>query len=104
PHVYPRPHTLHSFPTRRSSDLQTNKVPPGYKDSAKELGAAGDLIIWRTILEIGRTRKAHLVFVSGDEKADWWYRASGSVLYPRLDRKSTRLNSSHEWISYAVFC
>src|SRR5438105_7881653 len=23
---------------------------------------------------------------------------------PRQDRKSTRLNSSHEWISYAVFC
>src|SRR5215207_10812188 len=22
----------------------------------------------------------------------------------RVDRKSTRLNSSHEWISYAVFC
>src|SRR5438105_7126246 len=22
----------------------------------------------------------------------------------RIDRKSTRLNSSHEWISYAVFC
>src|SRR5207247_6745904 len=23
---------------------------------------------------------------------------------PAVDRKSTRLNSSHEWISYAVFC
>src|SRR5207247_5243675 len=23
---------------------------------------------------------------------------------PTRDRKSTRLNSSHEWISYAVFC
>src|SRR5438105_7358149 len=23
---------------------------------------------------------------------------------PQSDRKSTRLNSSHEWISYAVFC
>src|SRR5438105_7414929 len=23
---------------------------------------------------------------------------------PQIDRKSTRLNSSHEWISYAVFC
>src|SRR5438105_7478318 len=23
---------------------------------------------------------------------------------PWTDRKSTRLNSSHEWISYAVFC
>src|SRR5438105_9438327 len=22
----------------------------------------------------------------------------------QVDRKSTRLNSSHEWISYAVFC
>src|SRR5438105_6064508 len=25
-------------------------------------------------------------------------------LASRGDRKSTRLNSSHEWISYAVFC
>src|SRR5438105_11480849 len=24
--------------------------------------------------------------------------------FERRDRKSTRLNSSHEWISYAVFC
>src|SRR5207247_10990070 len=24
--------------------------------------------------------------------------------FPEEDRKSTRLNSSHEWISYAVFC
>src|SRR5207247_3452365 len=36
---------------------------------------------------------------------------AGAALPPRLlaafgsqDRKSTRLNSSHEWISYAVFC
>src|SRR5438105_6860326 len=28
--------------------------------------------------------------------------AEGFLEY--LDRKSTRLNSSHEWISYAVFC
>src|SRR2546430_9640776 len=26
------------------------------------------------------------------------------VTYPLLDRKSTRLNSSHSQISYAVFC
>src|SRR3989449_11429702 len=26
------------------------------------------------------------------------------ALFPRLDRKSTRLNSSHGYISYAVFC
>src|SRR2546430_12961443 len=28
----------------------------------------------------------------------------GQVLQDRLDRKSTRLNSSHSQISYAVFC
>src|SRR6202048_5441811 len=27
-----------------------------------------------------------------------------STSRPCRDRKSTRLNSSHEWISYAVFC
>src|SRR5438105_11501143 len=26
------------------------------------------------------------------------------IAAPLPDRKSTRLNSSHEWISYAVFC
>src|SRR5438105_7245367 len=31
-------------------------------------------------------------------------RAVGKKRIARLDRKSTRLNSSHEWISYAVFC
>src|SRR2546430_8336544 len=36
-----------------------------------------------------------------------WYSRSDSVScsgLPRLDRKSTRLNSSHSQISYAVFC
>src|SRR5438105_5591851 len=31
-------------------------------------------------------------------------RRDGAVVRQPLDRKSTRLNSSHEWISYAVFC
>src|SRR3712207_7705228 len=31
-------------------------------------------------------------------------RASGSILVSYKDRKSTRLNSSHANISYAVFC
>src|SRR5207247_4668638 len=29
---------------------------------------------------------------------------TGAVSRRPRDRKSTRLNSSHEWISYAVFC
>src|SRR5438105_12159641 len=29
---------------------------------------------------------------------------AAKALHAQTDRKSTRLNSSHEWISYAVFC
>src|SRR3712207_6899407 len=32
------------------------------------------------------------------------YREEGNVRWTTLDRKSTRLNSSHANISYAVFC
>src|SRR5438105_7370516 len=55
---------LHSFPTRRSSDLSR-------RSATRSPGASG----------------------------------TGSVTYRSsdIDRKSTRLNSSHEWTSYAVF-
>src|SRR2546422_4984812 len=33
-----------------------------------------------------------------------WYRPASSHETIKLDRKSTRLNSSHGYISYAVFC
>src|SRR6266849_9751863 len=45
--------------------------------------------LFRSIIRVGPP-------VSGSR----WGREHG----PQLDRKSTRLNSSHEWISYAVFC
>src|SRR5256885_11170854 len=40
--------------------------------------------------------------ISGEEEADYIFRAVRSTV--DLDRKSTRLNSSHLVISYAVFC
>src|SRR5216683_7106170 len=38
--------------------------------------------------------------------AAWWKRSERRLWHrpPRPDRKSTRLNSSHDQISYAVFC
>src|SRR5690606_3244048 len=44
---------------------------------------------------------AHAVMVGGGQGSD---RVSGSSVNPDSDRKSTRLNSSHVKISYAVFC
>lgn len=64
---------------------QLYKIPPGYKDSAKNDNGVGDLLIWFTILKIGETHKKSVIFVSGEEKADWWYRSENQLLYPRYE-------------------
>src|SRR5207247_10421719 len=45
---------------------------------------------------IGNTKFPDFALVTHDNYLD--------ILEIKKDRKSTRLNSSHEWISYAVFC
>jgi hypothetical protein len=60
-------------------------IPPGYKDAAKEDLGIGDFLIWKTILEIGAKNKKHVIFVSGDEKADWQHRSGGSGFLPRYE-------------------
>src|SRR6266851_8936873 len=55
--------------------------------------------------ETGREAKFYSLTRSGQNQLrvekDSWARLTGAV---QLDRKSTRLNSSHITISYAVFC
>lgn len=62
-----------------------NKIPPGYKDGSKSENAIGDLLIWHTILHIGQEHKKPIIFVSGDEKADWWYHSDTDNLFPRYE-------------------
>lgn len=61
------------------------KIPPGYKDFAKEDYGIGDYLIWKTILSLGEKHKRDTVFVSGDEKADWQHRAGKVGLLPRYE-------------------
>src|SRR5205814_10102451 len=86
------PRHLHSFPTRRSSDLI-------------KIDAEGfDLPILETLGDLVRSQRPFLqVEMFSLRKSTTAYRLG---LYDFLvrDRKSTRLNSSHLGISYAVFC
>jgi hypothetical protein len=61
------------------------KIPPGYKDASKTENPQGDLSIWHTLLELGRRKKADIVFVSEDRKPDWWSRSSGSPFTPKYE-------------------
>src|SRR5205807_9011391 len=78
---------LHSFPTRRSSDLPAR--------SQGRRGPRDD----RSVARRDRRRQG-----PRQDRADPRARASRSQLPRAGDRKSTRLNSSHLVISYAVFC
>src|SRR5205809_2274993 len=74
---------LHSFPTRRSSDLyrRVGTLPAPLQDFYRSsTGTSTD-----TSTGFGAERRPER-------------------LVHREDRKSTRLNSSHGYISYAVFC
>ncbi|MEG4581601.1 PIN domain-containing protein [Microcoleus sp. MON1_C5] len=62
-----------------------HKIPPGYKDSGKADEGIGDLLIWQTILKIGEAHKKSVIFVSGEEKPDWWHRSNDQKLYPRYE-------------------
>src|SRR5690348_18056563 len=80
---------LHSFPTRRSSDLVTalaqfHDLLPTILE-ALGLGADSDAFAGRSLMPVIRGEVAQ-------------------VREAIIDRKSTRLNSSHPSISYAVFC
>src|SRR5699024_12300350 len=86
---------LHSFPPRRSSDLAT--VPRGHTLSTPTRPAWGPR----------PTRQVTSVPVTTYEKLhrhSRQYRAFSTADPVPRDRKSTRLNSSHVSISYAVFC
>jgi len=61
-----------------------HKIPPGYKDKSKPDDGIGDLLIWLTILEFAKKKK-DVVFVTGEEKSDWFYKSENQILYPRFE-------------------
>src|SRR5207244_13653695 len=93
---------LHSFPTRRSSDLDFVGTTVTL-DGSQSSDVDGDPLTYRWALTVVPAGSAatlsdpttvHPTFVVDQ----------GGTYVAQLDRKSTRLNSSHQIISYAVFC
>src|SRR5690606_40571744 len=80
---------LHPFPTRRSSDLSITRGP------AKPISAPGSA----STRSATNANDAETPPIVGSVRIE----TNGRCALAR-DRKSTRLNSSHVKISYAVFC
>src|SRR5207253_11473535 len=97
-YCFTAPLALPSFPTRRSSDLALLGDP-------LELGRGGDspAALAREDAQ-QRGQRQHPADGHGGARAGDRGERADRGEQPVQDRKSTRLNSSHVAISYAVFC
>src|SRR5690606_41655678 len=89
------PLALHSFPTRRSSDLAIISIPPV---------EAPHLRVIPTPTAAMTPPKTAFNKISFDTLITGIISIKNDIINTLKDRKSTRLNSSHVKISYAVFC
>src|SRR5690606_40608086 len=85
---------LHSFPTRRSSDLLYDLSNTAEKIGLRSLNVRISKLSLKDVILpcILHWNKNHYIVLYKIKNENY------------LDRKSTRLNSSHVKISYAVFC
>ncbi len=71
--------------TRDFRKRSEHKIAPGYKDGSKSDDGIGDYLIWKTILKLGKEKKCSIIFISGEEKPDWWYRSEKERIFPRFE-------------------
>src|SRR5207248_10785560 len=93
------PRALHSFPTRRSSDLDPDDATRWVRESVRHArrnpeASAGYVAAHAQEMD-PEVQRSHIALYVNDFTEH---------LGDEGDRKSTRLNSSHRTISYAVFC
>src|SRR5207244_9949736 len=94
---------LPPFPTRRSSDLTKfvfRSLIREHSEPAEFLRHANEVVCG----EVASGKFVTMLCLTIDAGAGEVACACAGHPAPRIDRKSTRLNSSHQIISYAVFC
>ncbi len=62
------------------------KKPPGYKDAKKPIPKNyGDVVLWFQLIDYAREQRKPLIFVTDDNKEDWWLKYDGETIEPRPD-------------------
>ncbi len=84
-------------------------IPPGYKDDKKKKGqeddnnAYGDLIIWKQIIKHAKENGTGVVYVTHDQKEDWWNIVKGKTIGPRVElRKEFIKETGQEFHMYSM--
>lgn len=85
-----------------------NAIPPGYKDDKKknesdDNNAYGDLIIWKQIIKYAKDNQVGIIYVTHDQKEDWWNIVKGKTIGPRFElRKEFQDETQQEFHMYSM--
>ncbi|GLU58591.1 PIN domain-containing protein [Paenarthrobacter ureafaciens] len=62
-----------------------DSVPPGYEDAKTKTGSRkyGDYVLWKQLLDHATTQKRDVLFITDDNKEDWWLKVNGESVAPR---------------------
>lgn len=83
-------------------------IPPGYKDDKKKTdkednNAYGDLIIWKQVIKYAKTTSRGIIYVTHDQKEDWWNIVKGKTIGPRIElRKEFMEEAQQEFHMYSM--
>src|SRR5207248_10793264 len=98
PTAHPDTHTLSLHDALPISSSEKGLREAGQKGLANTQDEAVIRLVTQMTADTAEERKTAVTLLIDQ------YRESPSAISATLDRKSTRLNSSHRTISYAVFC
>jgi len=85
-----------------------NEIPPGYKDGKKDVSGDpyrkfGDLIIWKQMILKAKEASKPIIFISDDQKDDWWLEQLGRTIGPRTElREEFIKESSNDFWMYTA--
>lgn len=70
---------------KQFEERMQNGTPPGNKDSSKDTNAIGDFLIWKSILELGKSKNVNIVLITNDEKNDWMLKGNKKSISTRFE-------------------
>lgn len=65
------------------TDRYRNEIPPGFSDDTKKGSSKfGDLLIWNQLMDRSRSTGKPLLFITNDDKEDWWLQVNNKSVLP----------------------
>jgi len=94
---------------KEGKERYEKSIPPGYMDDKKrkdqldDNNAYGDLIIWKQIIQYAKERSVGIVYVTHDQKEDWWNIVKGKTIGPRIElRREFTSETGQEFHMYSM--